>query len=613
MQNAMAYWGPNGKYLWAEESAALGQLQLFNTPESINEKFPLIDDERGLVFVSAARIDNRDELFHLLRIHSGLQDSITDADLIFSSYKKWGKECVHHLLGDWTFAVWDSTNNELFIARDHHGISGIYYYHSNDFFVFASSLKGLLALPQVPKKINELRIAQVLISWPGDGIQTAYQDILRLPPSHTISATSKGIEKNRYWYAENFQPLNYKNDEDYIDHFRELFTESVRCRLRTNGKVGSTLSSGLDSSSVSAIAANLLKEKGIRLPVFTHIPLYDVQDQISPNRLANEGPLAAKLVEFNGNMDHFLLKAENITVLEGIEKMLWIHDQPFHAAANAYWIIDMMENVRKQGCNILLTGQFGNATISWPTTYYTNKFLSPKCPEINRKNLTNYKQFQKNILKPIIPKSIFNIYKRLSFGLYPWESHSAINRSFANKINLSDHMKKVGFDPTFSRFKNISSMQVDLIMPGQTIVGQQWLEIGTQFGIEIRDPSMDKRVIGFCLSVPNSVYIQNHKGRMLIREAMKGIIPEELRWSNNKRGLQAADVALRIQSDKESWIDIADNILQHSKVNEVLDIKKICTHLNSILESKQFNFKAVNIASRGVMVESWLLLFDSSK
>lgn len=612
MQKAMSYWGPDGKYLWREESAALGQLQLFNSPESLTEIFPLIDKDRGLVFVSAARIDNREDLFLLLDIPLGLRASITDAEIIFAVYKKLGNECIHHLLGDWTFAVWNTIEKKLFLARDHHGISGIYYYNCQDYLVFASSLKGLLALPQIPKRINELRIAQVLISWPGDGVQTAYLDILRLPPSHTLSASRGKVDISRYWYAENINPLNYKNDTDYIDHFKELFTDAVHCRLRTHGKVGSTLSSGLDSSSVSAVAANLLKEKNIQLPVFTAIPLFDCQDQIPPHRLANEGPLAAKLVAFNGNMEHYLVNSKNTSVLEGIEKMLWIHDQPFHAAANAYWIIDMIESIQRLGCNVLLTGQFGNGTISWPTPQYTNRILTPAWPVFSLQNLTHLSLFKKNVVKPAIPTFLINYYHRLAAGLRPWESHAALNRAFAAKIQLHEQMKRAGFDTSFSKIKKTSTMQLEIIKPGQAIVGQQWLEIGAAFGIEVRDPSMDKRIIEFCLAVPDRIYLKENKSRMLIREAMQGLLPEELLW-NKQRGLQSADITLRIQSDKEKWMDITRNISQNSTINNILDIKIFHDSILSISKGKQFNPKGVNKISRGAMVKSWLDQFDANK
>lgn len=115
MQSAMRYWSPDGQYLWNEGPAGLGQLQLYNTPESTGEIFPLFDNERGLTFISAARIDNRRDLFDLLEIPNEKRLVITDSELIFDAYRKWGKDCVHRLLGDWCFAVWHKIEKKLFL------------------------------------------------------------------------------------------------------------------------------------------------------------------------------------------------------------------------------------------------------------------------------------------------------------------------------------------------------------------------------------------------------------------------------------------------------------------------------------------------------------------
>jgi asparagine synthase (glutamine-hydrolysing) len=534
MAHVMEYWGPHGLSVWCEGCAGLGHLQLRITPESVHERFPIIDSHWGLVMVSAGRIDNRDELFGAFNTPLGQRSSIPDSQLMFDAYRKWGKECVHHLTGDWNLAVWHKQERKLFVARDHIGISGLYYHINGQQFIFASSLKGLLVLPQIPRKINELRIAQILVSWHGDGVQTAYEGILRLPPAHHITLTGSRVEKTRYHSFENIAPLRYRDDNEYIEHFRELFAEAVRCRLRTNGRVGSTLSSGLDSSSISAVAANLLKEKGIRLPVFTSVPMYECQHLVPPHRLADEGPLAAKLVEFNGNMDHNLCKAERISVLEGIRKMLWVHDQPFHAAGNAFWIVDMMENLQQHGCNVLLTGQFGNGTISWPTSGYTKQALAPQRPIISFDNLLHVKKFRQNILNPLIPIPLLNQIVKFKHGPRPWEHHSAIKGSFAEKIRLREHMQRAGFDPTFSLRRDLSKMQLELIKPGENIVGQQWQETGSAFSLEVRDPSMDKRIVEYCLAVPERIYFQNGQGRLLIRRAMEGIIPDEILWSQQR-------------------------------------------------------------------------------
>jgi asparagine synthase (glutamine-hydrolysing) len=604
MRSAMSCWGPDGNYLWHEGPAALGQLQLYNTPESVNERFPMIDQDRGLVFISSARIDNRQELFHLLNIPNEKKLTITDAELMFNAYLKWDKKCVHHLLGDWCFAVWNKKIKELFIARDPFGISGLYYYSGNGQFIFSTSLKGILILPEVPKKLNEFRLSQILVSWPGEGIQTCYDNIIRLPPAHNLTISNGRIVKNKYYFLENIKELKLLSDNDYIDAFNEIFSASVQCRLRSIRKTGSTLSSGLDSSSVSVVAATLLKDQGVSLPVFTSVPKHECIQPHSSKRIFNEGPLASKVVKHNGNMDHYLLNSENISILEGIKKSLQNHDQPVHAAANSYWITDIMSKAKEIDCSALLTGQCGNATISWPTPSYFNLYNSPKLPVINFKNLTHWHSFKTKIVKPVLPEYFRTLIKNIQSGTRPWEKYSAIHPQLAKTMNLYGKMKEAGFDPTFSPIFESHQSRLQIIKPGETIVGHSWLETGAAYGIEVRDPTMDIRVIEFCLSVPDRVYISEKKDRMLIRSAMQDLLPDEVLW-NNCRGLQGADLSFRIEDDLKEWQYLVDSFFKNKKISELLDCYKIKKVLGSITEIKMFN-QVVSVLTRGCMAGIWL-------
>ncbi len=611
MQSAMKYWGPDGSYLWLDDIAGFGQLQLFNTPESINEKFPLTDTDRGLVFFSSSRLDNRSELCKLLDIPDEKKIFITDAELIFDAYRKWKNDCVQYLLGDWCFAVWNKIEKKLFLARDHYGISGLYYYHEKDSFVFSSSLKGILTLTAVPKEVNELKLAQILVSWPGDGIQTCYNDILRLPPAHHLTLSAGKIEKTKYWSLKKSEELKFKTEIEYIEAFNEIFSEAVNCRLRSNKKIGSTLSAGLDSSSVSVVAANILKSRGIRLPVFTSVPVQESDRLIKSKRITDEGTLASKIVLHNGNMEHYLLQSEDISVLNGIKKTLWIHDQPVHAAGNSYWIIDVMKTARNIGCGTLLTGQCGNATISWPTPNYFSWYTSPKKPVINFQNLAYWRLFKRNILKPALPEYIINFIKNLKNGASPWKKYSAINLHFARELQLLEQMKKTGFDPTFSKINDAMHSRFQIIKPGETIVGQSWLETGAAFGIEVRDPTMDKRILEFCISVPDSVYISDGKDRMLIRRAMQGLLPDEVLW-NTRRGLQAADLHYRIGADLQSWQKLVNSFSGSDFINGIIDCDKIKRCLDNLSNNQSYN-EFVSIVTRGCMAGMWLYENNFSK
>ena len=203
MAKAMDYWGPDGSDTFMDNEIVLGHLALHNTPESVYETMPMKSESGRYIITVTARIDNRDELFSDLSIIHKDQTKIPDGFLIQAAWEKWGEECVHHLLGTWSFAVWDKQAKRLFVARDHHGATGLYYYQSSRFFAFASSLKGLLALPDVPREPDPLHVAQVLCSWPAHGAPTMYKGIFRLPPAHRMTVDANKFKTDRYWYLEN--------------------------------------------------------------------------------------------------------------------------------------------------------------------------------------------------------------------------------------------------------------------------------------------------------------------------------------------------------------------------------------------------------------------------
>lgn len=243
MQAGMAYWGTDGSSIWQADTTGLGHLLLRNTPEAHYESLPHQDPNSGVVITAHARIDNREELIADLRAldtHNpqskivNPESKIPDSALLLQAYLRWGEGCVHHHLGDWAFAVWDPHRRKLFLARDHHGISGIYYYCHPGLFAFASSIKGLLALPQAPKRPNLFRVAQVLTSWPGDGVQTAYEGVLRLPPAHTLTVTADRVEVRRYWSLDDLSPLRLKSDGEYLEAFLEVYTNGHKKRRVTS-------------------------------------------------------------------------------------------------------------------------------------------------------------------------------------------------------------------------------------------------------------------------------------------------------------------------------------------------------------------------------------------
>ncbi len=142
---------------------------------------------------------------------------------------------MNYLLGDWSFALWDNRKQELFIARDRNGISGIYYYANARFIAFASSIKGLLSLSEVPRRLNEQRLAQILVIYPDPRINKnaqLYSDVLSLPPAHCLTVTEDRLEVEEYWRLEDTPKTQLGSDDEYVEAFLELYSDAVQCRLK---------------------------------------------------------------------------------------------------------------------------------------------------------------------------------------------------------------------------------------------------------------------------------------------------------------------------------------------------------------------------------------------
>ncbi|MCX6558663.1 MAG: hypothetical protein NTW95_14730 [Candidatus Aminicenantes bacterium] len=241
MRGAMHDWARDGSDVWVEGCAGLGQTRTFATPEAQFEHLPYVDAQRGLVFTAAGRVDNRNELVTDLRWSIedwqstiSKKSAITDGDLLFHAYRNWGEDSAKHIYGDWAFAAYHPAEHKLLLARDHFGHTSLYYYVDTRVIAFASDNRALLALNLAPMAMDELFLAQVLVSWFAyHDERTIHTPIKRLPPAHTLTVTAERVNTRQYWFLEHTPELRLQRREDYVDAFREVFEEAVRARLRT--------------------------------------------------------------------------------------------------------------------------------------------------------------------------------------------------------------------------------------------------------------------------------------------------------------------------------------------------------------------------------------------
>jgi asparagine synthase (glutamine-hydrolysing) len=247
MLDRLAHRGPDGTQRAVRGPLAMGHRLLRTAPD---DGAAFAQALGGLLITADLRLDNRSELTTELGWRHE-SHAVPDARLVLAAYERWGERCVEHLLGDFAFALWDERQGQLFCARDHLGVRPFYYYHGpGRLFAFASEIKGLLALGDVPPpRLNEVRVADYLVRVFDDKAGTFYENVLRLPPAHTLVLSRDGIRLREYWRLDPTREIRLANDAAYAEAFRDIFTEAVRCRVRgVNPPPGFLRSGGIDSS-----------------------------------------------------------------------------------------------------------------------------------------------------------------------------------------------------------------------------------------------------------------------------------------------------------------------------------------------------------------------------
>ena len=557
MIDTLAHRGPDGMRIWSDCSIGLGHLTLWTTPESVNERLPFSDVTGALTITADARIDNREELLSALNIRYRLAGEIGDGELILAAYERWGEHCPEHLLGDFAFAIWDARRQTLFCARDHFGVRPFYYYRSDNSFFFASEIKALLSVSEVPQRLNEVRLADYLILLMEDEVSTLYQGIHRLPPRSSLMMRREEIHVRCYWELDPTKEVRFQSDREYADAFHDIFTEAVRCRLRSVGPIGSTLSGGLDSSSIVCVARDVLrKQGGDHLHTFSGVydDVFVCDERPYINAVLSQGDIAAHFVH-----------PDRLSPLSSWKGAQCPDDEPiWHAqiALNR----SLYESAENNNVRVLLDGNGGDEIVSHGTFYLTElaisgkylTFFSEAVPFAEHFHYSLWHVIRKWVIAPIIPDVARYVWRALRRrNQPPWVLENIpIRVDFAQGIGLEQRYERLE-----ARWKR----------PFRTCRQQHWLEItsgvetcslevmdriASLFHIEARYPFHDRRLAEFCLSLPSSQKMRQGWTRMIIRRALYNSLPEKVLWRGDKGNIGPSFDHTLFTVDREVLEDI---------------------------------------------------------
>lgn len=565
---------PQEKYQTLQhDHIEFGHLLTYNTPAATAEKMPVLLSDPNILVTAEGRIDNRSAL--LSRLGFNLTENYSDGFIISECFRKWGKTCVHYLKGNWSLAVYDIKEQELFLAVSPTGYATLYYHHNENGFYFSSSIKSIKGLRNYKKELNELHFVRFLTMW--DDTQTEqetyFKNIYNIPLGHQLTIKDKKIVVQKYWQPQNIAIQKNKNKSDYDVAMLEIFTQSVSNRLRSNNPVAAMLSGGLDSSSVSYIAADLLRKQNKILPTFTHAPLFKdllQQDNIIETRIVDETPLVMDIAKASGNISPTFLDSNNFSVLKGMTDWISICNAPSHASGNLYWLLDIYSTVSNNGYSTLLNGSGGNGTISFAGFDYL-------LPLSFKQFITHPYKFCRNQIAKPIAKAYFNKFlnrkRDISNSLSKYVSNIFLRESILGKYNIlsdiSENSKEI-HKPIWD-IQNHKSLFIDLFYPRSTI----GTACGQHHGIELRDPTTAEEVIEYFFTLPNEAFFDEHyNNRMLVKRMMQGKLPDSVLFEKRK-GLQSADIVYRVKAQAEEITAAIKTVCKSPAANHYINTEQL--------------------------------------
>lgn len=573
MLHALRAYGPDAVAQWADNGIALGRCLYRRLPEDRFDRQPLAGGGGRWRLVADLRLDNREQLFDQLGVPHPERAGQADADLLLSCIERWGPAALDRLNGDYAFALWDARERELLLARDPLGERPLYYHVGTQLFAFASMPMGLHALPDIPRRIDADRLIPFVGLIPEMGRSSYYAGIEQLAPGHVLRVRAGEVKTERYW---NPQPrdLGLRRFEDARDAFRDQLDRAVRTRLRGSGPaVGTHLSAGWDSSAVATTAARLIANTDRRVQAFTARP-GDAGPLIAPRgRIVDEGPIASRTAAMHPNIDHREVIVSGRSPIAQLDRLLGLYDRPLYALCNHTWLSEIKSQARAEGITVMLTGEMGNFTVSSaPYTILADYIRTGRWREwlreatvLARKGPLRWRGVAASSFGPWVPDPFWRLVRGLSSR--PEVSvFTALHPKLALSMEREREARRIGLASRPSNYFK------------RTVRAMHYYDTGTHrkaalagWGIDERDPTADRELTEFCLSLPLEMLLKNGERRPLARAALADRLPPEV-LDERRKGLQAADWHLGMGRDLERAKALVARFAGHPLASSMLDI-----------------------------------------
>jgi asparagine synthase (glutamine-hydrolysing) len=510
----------------------------------------------------------------------------SDTEVLAAAYLAWGEQCVMKFIGMWAFAIWNPREETLFCSRDRFGIKPFNYIRNGTGFYFASEYKALRKVPSFIPEINTAQVARGLnLGWVSYKDETYFKQIQALPAACNLIFNGKSVRVEKYWDID----LNTKNgmsESDRTERFLELFQDSVNLQLRSDVKLGTCLSGGLDSSSILSVVANLLK--GNQVNAFTIY--YDGLDEV------DERPWAEKVVQKYPNIQWNTFQPTDDMLLDAFEKTQYHVETPLSGSSpiSQYFVMQM---AAEQRVKVLLDGQGADEYLAGYMHAF-DRLIGQKISHLRLLKALKAIWWHQKRHKLSPSQLLFFLAKSIiasTAGEQKFFTYAYKNKQ-QQVLNLKD--EKIPFSingaDTGNAFDHYLYHQVFTTSLPTLLHYEDRNSMA--FSIESRVPFLDHRLVEFCFELDNYEKIKEGETKKILRNALSGILPDEIRDRQDKKGF--------VTPGENKWLRGPLKNLLHVDFNDhdFIDNRKAKNVINSYVNGNQNSL----LAWRLVSLNYWL-------
>jgi asparagine synthase (glutamine-hydrolysing) len=610
MGNLLTHHGPDGRKTLLLDSAAMGHCLLRVNREDAFEAQPIVDGT--LMLVADMRLDNREELAGALGIGEPDLRDLPDSALLLAAYRHWGDSCAEHLLGDFTFAIWDARARTLLLARDHMGQRGLFYHLGEGFLVFATDVKALWAVEGVPRRLSEDAIGRRLVAAidPAPG-SSLFEEIEMLPNATWLRFDASGAPTRVHYWEPHAAPEHLGKDEAYyLQAYRTIIGEAVACRVRRLTRAPALcFSGGFDSGAIAALAAPIVDGQGRRI-----VAIASVLEEGETRPAIRDARAAVEAFRPWTSLDlHYYVRGDD-HVFDDLEGSFEIT----HNGGTQYVRRGMYRIAAAAGARLVMDGHGGDYTVNVRAGAMLGRILRRGRPihflrefrmRMRATGRPTLNVLRHDVIPALLPMRGAQWFAAAGREFMPVWRDRGIREAFARSL-----FQRGGANPARLR--------------GATIVHHRWRErwlhilrksaqappvqppLAAAQGLQFTRPFHDKRIVELGLAIPEDFQFRNGLERYLARTALRDLLPGRLLARGPGNDAEEPDMFRMARAATPAALAETRALDRDGRLSRYVDFDKLEAMISTANEARRPDHRRLAIANTVITVARFIAWFD---